>query len=32
VPGDTTGEGLKQFGAAWYVPSPRGKKVEKKGS
>jgi predicted lipoprotein with Yx(FWY)xxD motif len=32
APGDTTGEGLKQFGAEWYVLSPQGKKVEKNGS
>lgn len=27
--GDTHGEGLTQFGAAWYVLSPNGKKVDK---
>jgi predicted lipoprotein with Yx(FWY)xxD motif len=32
APGDTTGEGLSQFGAEWYVLSPQGKKVEKQGS
>jgi predicted lipoprotein with Yx(FWY)xxD motif len=32
APGDTTGEGLNQFGAEWYVLSPHGDKVEKKGS
>jgi predicted lipoprotein with Yx(FWY)xxD motif len=32
APGDTTGEGLNQFGAEWYVLSPQGKKVEKAGS
>ena len=31
-PGQTNGEGLKQFGAEWYVLSPAGKKVEKTGS
>lgn len=31
-PGQTNGEGLKQFGAEWYVLSPAGKKVEKAGS
>jgi predicted lipoprotein with Yx(FWY)xxD motif len=30
--GDTNGEGLKQFGAEWYVVSSSGKKVEKEGS
>jgi predicted lipoprotein with Yx(FWY)xxD motif len=30
--GQTNGEGLKQFGAEWYVLSPAGKKVEKEGS
>ena len=32
APGDTTGEGLKQFGAEWYALSPQGKKVEHGGS
>jgi predicted lipoprotein with Yx(FWY)xxD motif len=32
APGDTTGEGLNQFGAEWYALSPQGKKVEKQGS
>jgi hypothetical protein len=32
APGDAAGEGLNQFGAAWYVPSPHGNKVEKTGS
>jgi predicted lipoprotein with Yx(FWY)xxD motif len=32
APGDTAGEGLKQFGAEWYVLSPKGSKVEKAGS
>jgi predicted lipoprotein with Yx(FWY)xxD motif len=32
APGQTNGEGLKQFGAEWYVLSPAGKKVEKEGS
>jgi len=31
-PGSTKGEGLKQFGAEWYVLSPAGAKVEQKGS
>lgn len=31
-PGSTKGEGLKQFGAEWYVLSPAGAKVEEKGS
>jgi len=31
-PGQTNGEGLKAFGAEWYVLSPAGKKVEKAGS
>jgi predicted lipoprotein with Yx(FWY)xxD motif len=31
-PGQTNGEGLKQFGAEWYVLSPAGNKVEKPGS
>ncbi len=31
-PGSTKGEGLKQFGAEWYVLSPAGAKVEKKGA
>ena len=30
-PGDTKGQGLKQFGAEWYVLSPSGEKVEQKG-
>jgi predicted lipoprotein with Yx(FWY)xxD motif len=30
--GQTTGEGLDQFGAEWYVVSPAGQKVEKAGS
>jgi len=32
APGDTTGQGLNQFGAEWYVLSPDGTKLEKKGS
>ena len=32
APGQTTGEGLKAFGAEWYVLSASGKKVEKEGS
>ena len=32
APGDTSGEGLNQFGAEWYVLSPAGQKVEKPGS
>jgi predicted lipoprotein with Yx(FWY)xxD motif len=32
TPGQTTGEGLNQFGAEWYAVSPQGKKVEKAGS
>jgi len=31
-PSDTTGEGLKAFGAEWYVLSAAGDKVEKEGS
>lgn len=31
-PGDVKGEGLKQFGAEWYVLSPAGQKVEEGGS
>jgi len=31
-PGSAKGEGLKQFGAEWYVLSPAGAKVEEKGS
>lgn len=31
-PGDTTGQGLNQFGAEWYVLSAAGAKIEKKGS
>jgi predicted lipoprotein with Yx(FWY)xxD motif len=27
-PGDTKGQGLNQFGAAWYVLSPNGKKID----
>jgi predicted lipoprotein with Yx(FWY)xxD motif len=30
--GQTTGEGLDQFGAEWYVLAPTGKKIEKEGS
>jgi predicted lipoprotein with Yx(FWY)xxD motif len=30
--GQTTGEGLDQFGAEWYVLAPSGKKVEHEGS
>ena len=26
-PGDTTGQGLNQFGAKWYVVAPRGDKI-----
>jgi predicted lipoprotein with Yx(FWY)xxD motif len=32
APGQTTGEGLKAFGAEWYVLSASGKKVEEGGS
>ncbi len=32
TPGETTGQGLNQFGAEWYVLSPEGNKLEKKGS
>jgi predicted lipoprotein with Yx(FWY)xxD motif len=32
APGQTSGEGLNQFGAEWYVLSPHGNKVEKNGS
>ena len=28
APGQTTGQGLKQFGAEWYVVGPNGSKVE----
>ena len=28
--GDTNGQGLKQFGAEWYVLSPTGAKIEEK--
>lgn len=31
-PGDTNGQGVKAFGAEWYVLSPAGDKVEKEGS
>jgi predicted lipoprotein with Yx(FWY)xxD motif len=31
-PGDTNGEGLKAFGAEWYVLSAAGTKVEQEGS
>lgn len=27
-PGDTSGQGLNQFGAAWYVVSPKGAKID----
>jgi predicted lipoprotein with Yx(FWY)xxD motif len=27
-PGDTTGQGLDQFGAAWYVLTPAGNKID----
>jgi predicted lipoprotein with Yx(FWY)xxD motif len=30
--GQTTGQGLNQFGAEWYVVGPSGSKVEKSGS
>jgi predicted lipoprotein with Yx(FWY)xxD motif len=30
--GQTTGQGLDQFGAEWYVLAPTGKKVEEEGS
>jgi predicted lipoprotein with Yx(FWY)xxD motif len=26
--GETTGEGVKSFGAAWYVMNPQGKKID----
>jgi len=32
APGDTTGQGLNQFGAEWYVLTPSGTKLEKKRS
>jgi predicted lipoprotein with Yx(FWY)xxD motif len=32
MPGDSNGEGLKAFGAEWYVLSAAGNKVEKEGS
>ena len=28
TPGGTNGQGLKQFGAAWYVLSPSGRKID----
>jgi predicted lipoprotein with Yx(FWY)xxD motif len=31
-PGQTTGEGIDQFGAEWYVLAPSGHKVEDEGS
>ena len=31
-PGSTAGEGLKAFGAEWYVVGTNGKKIEKEGS
>jgi predicted lipoprotein with Yx(FWY)xxD motif len=31
-PGQTEGQGSKEFGAEWYVLSPKGMKVETKGS
>jgi len=31
-PGQTKGQNLQDFGAEWYVLSPRGKKIEKKAS
>jgi predicted lipoprotein with Yx(FWY)xxD motif len=31
APGDTTGQGLNQFGATWYVLSPQGKEIVKGG-
>ena len=30
--GDTSGEGLTDFGGAWYAVSPAGKAVEEQGS
>jgi predicted lipoprotein with Yx(FWY)xxD motif len=30
-PGNVNGQGLKQFGAEWYVLSPKGKKIEHEG-
>jgi hypothetical protein len=27
-PGDTAGQGLKQFGAGWYVLAPMGNKID----
>ena len=30
-PGDTSGQGLNQFGAGWYVVSPQGNKIEDAG-
>ena len=32
APGDTNGEGLTDFGGAWYAVSPAGKAVEEQGS
>lgn len=32
APSDTTGQALNQFGAEWYVLTPAGTKLEKKGS
>jgi predicted lipoprotein with Yx(FWY)xxD motif len=31
-PGETKGQGLDQFGAAWYVLSPNGKKIDDDGN
>ena len=28
-PGDTKGQGLVQFGAAWYVLAPSGDKIDR---
>jgi predicted lipoprotein with Yx(FWY)xxD motif len=32
TPGSTKGEGLKAFGAEWYLVGPNGKEIAKKGS
>lgn len=31
TPGDTKGQDIKEFGAEWYLVSPKGEKVEAKG-
>jgi hypothetical protein len=32
TPGSIKGEGLKAFGAEWYLVGPNGKEIAKKGS